>query len=181
MKPPSYYSLTTESPRTEAPLVRIVTGSSWFQPSESYALSKLENEISKLSIEKQSQYYELHEYKREGETNEKTLNIFRTNAYPAGLNAAGVFPQISRLNSACNPNVHYNYDTKRNVSTVYAIRPIIAQTEILNCYIGLFMPRKARLEYLMRNFGFHCDCSTCRLQGVELQHSDFRRKKLVLT
>jgi hypothetical protein len=106
------------------------------------------------------------------------IHTYRTNAYPCGQGKSGIFPLISRLNSHCIPNAHYNYDVKKGKSTVYCISPIKKGEEIVNCYLGLYIPKIERMRYLWRNFGFLCSCKSCTLTGVEQEDSDKRRMSL---
>lgn len=163
----------------EPPLIKLASKSSWFSPTESYSVGKLEKDFSNLSAEDQERFSSLHSFGRFGVTAVKILEIYRTNAYPAGPHASAIFPEISRLNSACRPNVHYHFDEARNLATVHAIERIPASSEILNCYISLLMARSARRTYLKQNFGFECGCAACSLEGLSLQQSDFRRQKLL--
>ena len=106
------------------------------------------------------------------------IHIYRTNAYPMGPGKSGIFPVISRLNSHCTPNVHYNYNDKSGKSTIYCVSKILKGDEIVNCYIGLYIPRIERMKYLWGNFGFPCSCNTCSLTGTEQIDSDYRRTRL---
>jgi hypothetical protein len=93
------------------------------------------------------------------------LKIFQTNAYPLGnTENFGLFPIISRINSACNPNVHFNFDLSRRKATIYCIRKIHRDEEILNCYIDYLMPKSKRISYLFDHFGFKCGCDVCSLR-----------------
>lgn len=104
--------------------------------------------------------------------------IYRTNAYPAGGGKSGIFPVISRLNSHCTPNVHYNWNERRNKSTIYSVTKILKGEEIVNCYIGLYIIKLERMRYLWTNFGFSCSCKTCCLTGIAQEESDKRRLTL---
>jgi len=99
-------------------------------------------------------------------------------AKPLTTTGAGLFPLISRLNSACAPNVHYSYHPSRKAASVHAISKIQSGKEVLNSYLSLFLTRQERQIYLQTNFGFACDCSVCNLQGKALEHSDERRSAL---
>jgi SET domain len=170
----------------EPALFSLQNHNSWFAPSESYSAARAESAVDKLSAEDQQRFYALHGYDSSGNYSEggdgrssrSAIHIYRTNAYPMGSGRSGMFPLISRLNSACIPNVHYNYDEDRCVSTVHAIHPISAGEEIVNCYLGLFLTRAERIAYYRRNFGFSCSCQCCSLTGTEQLDSDARRQSL---
>ena len=149
----------------ETPLFSMTNRKPWFQPSESFVNDAMERTVNSLSTTEQAQFYELHGYIPNADDTKKlvptALQIYSTNAYPQGPNRSGIFPVISRLNSECIPNVHYNYDEQRQCATIHAISPITKGSEIVNCYIGLFMSRTERRQYLQRNFGFVCLCPAC--------------------
>jgi hypothetical protein len=147
---------------------------------EDMEIERVEKKVQGLNDEEIESFYNLHAYsKRSLNAYSRALDIFRTNAYPTDTDTAGIFPTISRFNSECNPNVHYNYDYDRGIATVYAIRDIESQQEVVNCYIGLFLPRQERQSYLLENFGFECNCCVCEQSGQQLLDSDHRRITLM--
>lgn len=189
----------------ERPLFMIDTKKAWFTPSESFSEMRVEKEVEKLSEGDQTIFYSLHGFisnnadksyedsmveNSNDENNAESIeskslkmrlpaiHIYRTNAYPCGQGRSGIFPLISRLNSHCIPNVHYNFDEKKGKSTIYCISPIKKGEEIVNCYIGLYIPKIERMKYLWGNFGFPCSCKSCSLTGVEQEDSDKRRMSL---
>ena len=116
----------------EAPLFSVTNRKPWFQPSESFVNDAMERTIHSLSTTEQTQFYNLHGYipnvSEEDAMKSKlvptALQIYSTNAYPMGPDRSGIFPLISRLNNECTPNVHYNYDERRQCATIHAISPI---------------------------------------------------------
>lgn len=184
----------------ERPLISISSKKGWFTPSESYSEARVETEIEKLSEYDQDRFYALHGFMgHNGEFDDRDLGsvgvddtglskktklklppiiIYRTNAYPAGPGKSGLFPLISRLNSHCTPNVHYNWNENTGRSTIYSVSKISKGDEIVNCYIGLYISRLERMKYLWGNFGFSCACKTCSLTGKEQEESDKRRMSL---
>jgi hypothetical protein len=181
----------------EKPIITISSKKGWFTPSESYSEARVETEIEKLSDYDQDRFYALHGFMGHNcEFDDRDLSstgvddtslskktnlklppiiIYRTNAYPAGPGKSGLFPLISRLNSHCTPNVHYNWNENTGSSTIYSVSKISKGDEIVNCYIGLYIPRLERMRYLWGNFGFSCSCKTCSLTGEEQEESDKRR------
>ena len=154
----------------ETPLFSMTNRKPWFQPSESFVNDAMERTINSLSTAEQAQFYELHGYIPNADDTKKfgptALQIYSTNAYPQGPNRSGIFPLISRLNSECIPNVHYNYDEQRQCATIHAISPITKGSEIVNSYIGLFLSRTERRQYLQSNFGFVCTCPACEPRDI---------------
>jgi hypothetical protein len=150
---------------------------------------RLENEVEKLSEHDQERYYSLHGFvshnddesaiiedlmaKNSNAKGSKSLkmrlppiHIYQTNAYPCGREKSGIFPLLSRFNSHCIPNVHYNYNDKKGKSTMYCISSVKRGDEIVTCYTGLFLPKIERMRYLWGNFGFPCSCKSCTLTGL---------------
>ena len=159
---------------SEAPLFVVSQRASWLkQLSDSASADKLDAQVDRLSSAQQKGFWALA-----SNGGSSALDVFRTNAYPAGPETAGIFPAISRLNSACVPNVHNAWDPQRRVSSVRAVRPIPRGAELLNCYIGLYLPFAERQRYLQTHFGFACGCAACSLGEAERQESDGRRVRL---
>lgn len=167
---------------SERPLLSLSTRKTWFQSSNFQTTERIGGELNRLSDTEIAEFFELHAYSScptdDLDLSMKALGIFKTNAYPTGPDMAGVFPRVSRLNSGCNPNVHYNWDTNSNLGTIHAIKEIKSGEEFLNCYIGLYLPKLERMSYLVSNFGFQCQCSCCLLDDVESEKSDIRRNRL---
>ena len=157
----------------EAPLFSMTNRKPWFQPSESFVNDAVERTIHTLSSTEQVQFHDLHGYIPNviNDASKKlvptALQIYSTNAYPMGPDRSGIFPLISRLNSECKPNAHFNYDENRQRATIHAISPITKGSEIVNCYIGLYLSRVERRQYLQRSFGFHCTCPACEPREIQ--------------
>jgi hypothetical protein len=147
---------------------------------EDMEIDRITKKVECLSSKEYNDFYSLHAYSKSTSINEYTraLFIFRTNAYPTNENTAGIFPTISRINSECNPNVHYHYNQETKRSTIYAINDIDKNAEILNCYIGI-LPRHERQSYLLEHFGFVCNCKICMKSDNDLVESDQRRIDLM--
>jgi hypothetical protein len=171
----------------EAPLFTQNNRAPWFQPSEAFAEAAVERAVARLAPAEQASFYALHGYTGGAlHTLPPTaLQIYTTNAYPAGPDRSGLFPAISRLNSHCAPNAHYHFDERRGRGTVHAIAPIQQGDEVVNCYVGLFLPRAERRAYLQRHFGFLCTCAVCEPSMdsdsealLHVEESDRRRSTL---
>lgn len=144
---------------------------------EESEIERVDKQVNSLNgIEKQ-QFLSLHGYTKS--IHKKNIDIFRTNAYPTTKQTAGIFPFISRINSECNPNVHYSFNEETNRATIYAIKDIESNSEILNSYIGLFLSFKERQEYLLKHFGYICNCQVCKKNETEREMSDKRRISLM--
>ena len=161
-------------------------------------LRVVQDKIQGLSLREQERFYALSGYNRDTFDNDEedetttdeaaeveeqcnepsVLDIFRTNALPMSKGYAGIFPDLARLNSHCQPNLHYSWDQIKQSATVYALRTIQAGEEMNICYMGPCFPKRDRRGYLSHNFGFTCTCSVCSLRGDEAMESDHRRASL---
>lgn len=160
----------------EAPALTLGVQDKWFRPTDSYQSSLLERQFLRLAPQQQQDVLDLYSF-----YSDDLLGRFQTNAYPTSYlekRQASVFPTISRINSECYANVHFNFNAQCNHATVYAIRDMKKDEEILNCYIGSYQSRTDRQEYLFSKFGFRCSCRVCMLTGHALVGSDRNRVRL---
>lgn len=152
---------------------------------------KLENALQGLSREQRGKFFELH--RNRGLSNQQPqeltdLNrggladaaaIFAVNCVEMqeiNTTRAGVFEHYSRINHACNPNVHNSYNLTLGKLTVHAIQQINKGEEILTSYIdGTCSTRKQRQQILSR-WGFECGCKSCT--GPKAAASDERRGRM---
>lgn len=86
---------------------------------------------------------------------------------------AAVFETICRINHACSPSCHHEWNPALGTETVHALKSIPRGSELSISYL---MPagrtRAERQERLSRQFGFECTCSLCSLAGEALARSD---------
>lgn len=88
-----------------------------------------------------------------------------------------VFALISRINHACTPNCHHEWNPSLRMETIHAVTPIPAGTELTICYLSpAGRTREARHAILQPKFGFRCTCATCGLTGDALAASDARMR-----
>ncbi|KAH9906774.1 hypothetical protein F4778DRAFT_723317 [Xylariomycetidae sp. FL2044] len=83
----------------------------------------------------------------------------------------GCFPEISRFNHDCRPNVHYRLNNITH--TTVAVRDIRAGDELSISYIDVLQTREKR-QYRLSKWGFNCTCSQCSLPANETRASDAR-------
>ncbi|KAK4248619.1 hypothetical protein C7999DRAFT_30983 [Corynascus novoguineensis] len=87
----------------------------------------------------------------------------------------GIFPEVSKFNHDCRPNVHYRISNFTH--TTVAVRDIPAGEELTVSYIYGMVPRAERLEQL-REWGFTCSCPQCALSDRESSASDNRIRQI---
>ncbi|KAL2165988.1 hypothetical protein VTG60DRAFT_3478 [Thermothelomyces hinnuleus] len=87
----------------------------------------------------------------------------------------GLFPDVSKFNHDCRPNVHYRISDLTH--TTVAVRDIPAGEELTISYIYGLKPRAERLEQLSE-WGFTCTCPQCALSEPEAGASDNRIRQI---
>ncbi|KAF2822702.1 SET domain-containing protein [Ophiobolus disseminans] len=103
--------------------------------------------------------------------------IMKTNAFGstvADVSARTLFPDISRINHACNPNSFVMFSRAGVSMAIKAYRDIEEGEEISISYLLLGIPSAQRATQLQR-WGFTCTCALCSLPAPEKQASDLRR------
>ncbi|KAI6083045.1 SET domain-containing protein [Hypoxylon rubiginosum] len=87
----------------------------------------------------------------------------------------GCYPEISRFNHDCRPNIHYRINNMTH--TTVAARDIAPGEELTISYIELMLSREERRSRL-RKWGFECSCSHCNVSDKEAAESDARLQKI---
>lgn len=108
------------------------------------------------------------------------IAIVETNAHTTGA-GSGLFPEASRINHSCIPNVYHSWNTALGKTTIHAIRDIEAGEELLTTYIPLLLARQQRHdEQHLGHYGFQCKCQACDLSAAFGAQSQERRQWLAL-
>ncbi|KAK3989986.1 SET domain-containing protein 5 [Cladorrhinum sp. PSN332] len=87
-----------------------------------------------------------------------------------------VFPDVSRMNHDCRPNVHYRLTDLTH--TTIAVRDIHPGEELTVSYIYGQHVRAERQKQLKETWGFDCACSQCTLPELESMASDARVREI---
>lgn len=96
-----------------------------------------------------------------------------------GSHENGIFPRVARINHSCIPNAHHHWNQNTYCETIYAVKDIEKDEEILISYINTFVDRATRLKKLKYYFNFDCLCDTCRISDpIIRKKSDLRRRIL---
>ena len=92
---------------------------------------------------------------------------------------AAVFANICRLNHACRPNCHAEWNARLGQETVHALRDIRPGEELTICYLEPRGSERAhRRARLAAEHGFDCCCGLCELRGEALATSEARQRAL---
>lgn len=106
------------------------------------------------------------------------LGIVSTNSLPLGDTArCGIFPIIRHVNHNCIPNAHYSWNDSSGSGNIHALRDINIGEEITIRYDNL-EPSFERRAILKEDFGFCCNCNLCSESPINIQRSDYRRRRI---
>lgn len=86
-----------------------------------------------------------------------------------------VYPQVSRMNHDCRPNIHYRMDNITHISI--AVRDIAPGEELTISYIDGHMSRAERQSRL-GDWGFKCTCPHCSMSAEDVAASDKRMDEI---
>ncbi|KAH7092412.1 hypothetical protein FB567DRAFT_614340 [Paraphoma chrysanthemicola] len=113
----------------------------------------------------------------EGEEGRLEEDVMKTNAFGStvvDVSTRALFPLISRINHACNPNSFVMFSRAGVSMAIKAYRDIEEGEEITISYLLLGIPSHKRTHLLSR-WGFTCTCALCSLPPQEKKASDLRR------
>ncbi|KAJ4394754.1 SET domain-containing protein 5 [Gnomoniopsis smithogilvyi] len=85
----------------------------------------------------------------------------------------GNFPDVSRFNHDCRPNVAFRIDEKLTHHT-HAVRDIPAGEELTLSYMNPFETHAVRQQHILRSWGFQCTCQHCSMSEEGIRDSDAR-------
>ncbi|KAK8164342.1 hypothetical protein IWX90DRAFT_256022 [Phyllosticta citrichinensis] len=155
------------------PLVMIHVGSRGAAPADKMR-SMQHQAIRQLGSEQQGLFLRQH-----GEFGgDEVEDIINTNSFAMGGVAGedntfvAIFPEVSRFNHDCRPNLEYTFDPSSLTQATYAARTIVPGTELTVSYINLISLRSERLYVLQGGWGFKCNCPHCSRSLEELDISD---------
>ncbi|KAK3988273.1 hypothetical protein QBC44DRAFT_309652 [Cladorrhinum sp. PSN332] len=114
---------------------------------------------------------------------DKILSILATNSFQMDLGGKdghhyGNFPEISRFNHDCRPNVAFRIDQKTLTHVTTVVRDIKPGDELSISYLDSLEPRVKRQERAQAAWGFECTCSQCSMREKEVKKSDKRLEEI---
>lgn len=89
----------------------------------------------------------------------------------------GNFPDVSRFNHDCRPNVAFRIDDHLTHYT-HAVRDIAAGEELTITYMNPFETWAARQSHVEKSWGFVCTCKHCSMSQKEIEKSDQRLEEI---
>ena len=149
----------------EYPLLRWVVSADDIGSGGEVSPAALDRQVEALEDAKRVAYFSLSQSAMFG-TEKSAGGIWMCNAFPVpgeneaqrGVQSAGVFEVICRINHSCSPNTHHQWNTKLGKMTLHAIRPISHGEEItiactherntlpwMPCTLRLFTPASSHL------------------------------------
>lgn len=114
---------------------------------------------------------------------DRFLSILATNSFQMDLGGRdghhyGNFPEVSRFNHDCRPNVAFRIDQATLTHVTTAVRDIKPGEELSISYLDSLEPRAKRQERAKVAWGFECTCSQCSLPEKEVKKSDKRLEEI---
>lgn len=103
-------------------------------------------------------------------------NSFNTALGPDSDQHMTSFPEVSRFNHDCRPNVVFYIDNL--VHFTFAARDIQPGEELTISYLDEFRARKVRTDRTRRSWGFVCTCPQCSLSDDRADESDKRLSRI---
>lgn len=112
----------------------------------------------------------------------RVADIMATNSFQMDLGGGdghhyGNFPEVSRFNHDCRPNVAFYID-ENLIHTTTVVREVHPGEELSVSYLGNFEPRALRQMRARQAWGFDCTCSQCSLQERLAIKSDKRLEEI---
>ncbi|KAK3390682.1 hypothetical protein B0H63DRAFT_121685 [Podospora didyma] len=121
-----------------------------------------------------------------GDQAHKINDILATNSFQMNLGGHdghhyGNFPEVSRFNHDCRPNVAFylgggGADDLTHTTTV--VRDVQPGEELSISYLDSFAPCEERQQRTFEAWGFSCSCSQCALSKGQVKKSDKRLKEI---
>ncbi|OLN98038.1 SET domain-containing protein 5-like protein 3 [Colletotrichum chlorophyti] len=116
-------------------------------------------------------------------TGHRIHDIMHTNSFELGLGIRdghhfGNYPEVSRYNHDCRPNVAFYINDADIRHYTHAIRDIHPGEELTISYVDSLSSRGVRQDRAQRNWGFGCTCKHCSLPEPLAQESDKRLGKM---
>lgn len=124
-----------------------------------------------------SQFYSLHNAHPDLPT---LFGIVRTNGLPLDDEDNGaIFELGCRFNHSCAPNVHHDWDAKREAIFFHATRAVRKDEELTIFYVRPLDSSVERQFKLRSTIGFSCTCEVCA--SADVAASDKRRESIKAT
>ncbi|CAK7209790.1 hypothetical protein SCUCBS95973_000560 [Sporothrix curviconia] len=108
-------------------------------------------------------------------------NVLSTNSFAVtfdGVAYMALFPEIARINHACNPTALTRFNDKDLTQKVIAFCDIEPGEEVTISYTDFGLSHDARQEKLLRRWGFRCTCNLCSGGANAAAASDARRRRV---
>lgn len=110
----------------------------------------------------------------------RVSDILLTNAFQMDVAGEGEeghhlgnFPDVSRFNHDCRPNVAFRIDDQLAHNT-HAVREIAGGQELTLSYMNPFETYAVRQQHILQSWGFKCTCQHCSMSDEDMRASDAR-------
>ncbi|CAI4211906.1 unnamed protein product [Parascedosporium putredinis] len=156
------FTIPLQRPRGGAPLYKVVD-----MPGRGKGATKLfqGKKLLETAVDQLPRGHAIRSLAMSTNTTERVVeDLLRTNSFGMSLENRStmvLFPEISRMNHACNPNAFIRFSEKTLANTAIANRDI-----------------EAGQELTISSVEFSCDCALCSLSEEEVEASDDRRERI---
>ncbi|CAE7569484.1 set5 [Symbiodinium sp. CCMP2456] len=123
----------------------------------------LRKQVECLRSDEEARFWALGDAFTEGE--KTAAGVFCTNAVSCEGQAM-LFPQTSRMNHSCRPNVVHSWQGEDGLMVLHATRAIQPGEELCICYVPGFLSQEQRQAQLMRRWRFSCCCPACKSEST---------------
>ncbi|KAK3688982.1 hypothetical protein B0T22DRAFT_536027 [Podospora appendiculata] len=108
-------------------------------------------------------------------------DLLLTNSFVVPLGGElvmGLFPNLARINHACDPNAFVHFSEVTLAMTIWSARDIEPGEEITISYSDPTATYEERQDALLNIWGFKCTCDMCTAPPAHRGASDTRRRAL---
>ncbi|RYP04755.1 hypothetical protein DL765_010073 [Monosporascus sp. GIB2] len=107
-------------------------------------------------------------------------DVLRTNSFQFELDGKphmALYPDIARINHACDPNAYFQSSQPSLAARVIAFRDIEPGEELSLSYVDVGKTYEER-QHALQRWGFTCTCAMCTAPASEIAASDARRTRI---
>ena len=133
--------------------------------------------FSRLSINDQASYLQLHHDSSLSEQRLRVCDVFAKNGFGV-KGGTSIVLKGSRFNHSCAPNAITSYNSATKVQGFRLIRNVEEGEEITISYLSGRLLREERRKLLKETYGFNCGCVACDQSTEFGRRSDTRRMRI---
>ncbi|CAI6274406.1 unnamed protein product [Periconia digitata] len=157
---------------------RILADKPWITINESFMtkefrMSLIAQQLHDLNKEETKDYLSMRNIYSNSSAAKNWVGIYTTNCSTITSCKSALFPNVSRINHACNANAVDYWNDNLSKMTVHALRDLKRGEEITVCYVNRPRNRQERLRKLWEEHQFTCECDLCSQPEEKSKLTDF--------